>query len=37
MNTNGCKICIVNGSVELVIHKQSHGQLINYSHVQIEL
>lgn len=35
MNTNGCKICIVNDSVELVIHKQSQ-QLINYSHVQIE-
>lgn len=35
MNTNGCKICIVNESVELVIYKQSQ-QLINYSHVQIE-
>lgn len=35
MNTNGCKICIVNDSIELVIHKQSQ-QLINYSHVQIE-
>lgn len=35
MNTNGCKICIVNDSVELVINKQSQ-QLINYSHVQIE-
>lgn len=34
MNTNGCKICIVNDSVELVIHKQSQ-QLINYSQVQI--
>lgn len=34
MNTNGCKICIVNDSVELVIHKQSQ-QLINYSPVQI--